>query len=144
VIGVYSGDTLTILAEIAGATVRLKVRAAGIDAPELRGETFKEREAAAAVRDFVRSRCMGLVVLVSPRGVDEYGRLLAEVTSEDGSWSWCQSLRDLGLCRDNCEKIPFAESELTGVLARAIEALGPSPRFVTMSRGRPVKLNVPE
>jgi endonuclease YncB( thermonuclease family) len=76
VVKVADGDTITVLAR----NVQIRVRLQGIDAPEAK-QAFGNRS-----KQFVSSLCMGAVVRVSPRstGIDRYGRVLGEVTLQNG------------------------------------------------------------
>ena len=121
VIKVYDGDTITVLAEVAGALAKLSLRAEGVDTPELRGCTPIETRAGTAVRDAVASRCMGKIVKVAVSGSDKYGRLLSKVCIED-EWEWCQYLMQNGLAHQYAgrTKKPFCQSELEEIEARAM------------------------
>merc|ERR1719231_1697933 len=55
VVSVYDGDTITVAARHhKGSPALFKVRLAGIDAPEMRGGSAAEKQAALAARDFLR------------------------------------------------------------------------------------------
>jgi micrococcal nuclease len=74
VIGVHDGDTVTVLRD---GNVQVKIRLAGIDAPELRqdfGSAAKESAGELAVGD----------VMIRPGATDRYGRTVADVVLADG------------------------------------------------------------
>jgi endonuclease YncB( thermonuclease family) len=78
VVGITDGDTITVRCAGRPTAVRLH----GVDAPE-RAQAFGTR-----AKQFVGAVAFGKTVTVSRRGVDRYGRTLADVTLPDG--------RDLG------------------------------------------------
>lgn len=60
VLAVIDGDTLAVRARIwIGQTIETRVRLAGVDTPELRGDCDGERELAVAARNFVMARVAG-------------------------------------------------------------------------------------
>jgi micrococcal nuclease len=93
VIKVYDGDTITVAAmpltpycgiacaeaARAGPMYRFAVRLRGIDAPELKGSGPAEHAAAVASRDALAGLLLGRAVALRNRGVEKYGRLLADV-----------------------------------------------------------------
>ena len=81
VVSVYDGDTLTIAARHArhGPPYLFKVRLEGIDAPELRGSSAAEKEAALAARDWLRQQVLGKPVTLENISLEKYGRVLATV-----------------------------------------------------------------
>ena len=80
-VGVYDGDTITVAARHAkrGQPCLYKVRLAGIDAPEIRGGSVAEKEAALAARDFLAALVLNKGVTLSELATEKYGRLLARV-----------------------------------------------------------------
>jgi len=82
VTSVYDGDTLTVAARHGGhgKPYRFALRLLGIDAPEIRGVSDREKQAALAARDVLRAAILGeIVTLDVSAGFDKYGRLLAVV-----------------------------------------------------------------
>ena len=78
VLAVIDGDTLAVSVRIwIGQTIETRVRLAGVDTPELRGDCDQERELAAADRDFVTVRVGG--------GTSSCG-MLAMTSSAAGCW----------------------------------------------------------
>src|SRR5262249_2203785 len=73
-LAVTDGDTITVLHDGRPTAVRLH----GIDAPE-RGQAFGVR-----AKQVASDLAFGKIVIVHPRGVDRYGRTIAEVTLPDG------------------------------------------------------------
>ena len=73
VVGVHDGDTLTVLHGL-NSNKSVKVRLAGIDAPEM-GQAFGAN-AKRALSDLV----FGKTVQVMDHGHDDYGRTIADVT----------------------------------------------------------------
>ena len=76
IVSVYDGDTVTAIGSHGNALARYKLRLAGIDAPELKGET---KEAAIQSRDALRALVMNRVVRVRTHGLEKYGRVLADL-----------------------------------------------------------------
>lgn len=84
VIKVYDGDTLTVGFRHGSSSrpVRESVRIRGIDTPELRTNSEKEKELAILARSRLEEATLREVVtLVSPES-DKYGRLLCAVKTE--------------------------------------------------------------
>jgi micrococcal nuclease len=81
VVSVYDGDTITVAARHRrrGPAYLFKVRLAGIDAPEMRGGSDLEKQAAIAARDWLRQMIEGRAVTLEKVTTEKYGRLLATV-----------------------------------------------------------------
>ena len=81
VVSVYDGDTITVILDMGmGVQKKAKCRMYGIDTPELRGKTAKEKAAAKVARDRLRELINEKTVLVqSLTKPDKYGRLLVKV-----------------------------------------------------------------
>ena len=87
VVEVLDGDTFLAEALVwPGHTVRVNVRIRGIDAPEMKARCVVEREAALQARDVLASLVSQRTVSISNiAGAKYYGRVLADVATEDGS-----------------------------------------------------------
>lgn len=84
VLSVYDGDTLTVAFNTFGlGFFQHNIRLSGIDAPEMKGKTVEEKDAAREARDFLRATCLDKEVSIEVESTDKYGRLLATV-SVDG------------------------------------------------------------
>jgi endonuclease YncB( thermonuclease family) len=87
VIKVYDGDTITIASRLssdtAGPIYRYSVRLNGIDAPEIKGKTMREKELAIDARDALHGVIFGKMVHLRNIGTEKYGRLLADVYLND-------------------------------------------------------------
>lgn len=85
VVSVYDGDTLTVAARHnrQGPVYRFSVRLHGIDTPEIRGVSASETAAALAARDMLRSLVLRKPVTLNVKGLDKYGRLLANVIHDE-------------------------------------------------------------
>lgn len=82
VIKVYDGDTITIAAKLPntlGPIYRFSVRLLGIDSPEIKGSTFKEKELAIISRNILFQLIMGKIVYLRNVSMEKYGRILADV-----------------------------------------------------------------
>lgn len=75
VVGVADGDTITVLHN----KEEHKIRLAGIDCPELKGQPF-----GAAAKKLTSKLVFGKMVKVTVTDTDRYGRLVAEVYLPDG------------------------------------------------------------
>ena len=90
VVSVYDGDTLTVdAAPWPDVTIRIKVRVAGVDTPEIRGKCQAEKDLAVRARDFVRAAVGAMVRLTDVRPGKYAGRVIADV------WVNGQKLSDL-------------------------------------------------
>ncbi len=68
VVSVYDGDTLTVDAwPWPDVTIRVRVRMAGVDTPEIRGKCQREMDLAVRAHDFVRARVGAQVQLTNVR-----------------------------------------------------------------------------
>ncbi len=90
VLRVVDGDTIEVRAHVwPGQSVEVKVRLAGIDAPELsRAGCDAERDTAVSARDALEATLQGALVLRDIRHGKYGGRVLASAATPDG--------RDLG------------------------------------------------
>jgi len=82
VIKVYDGDTITIAAKLPYANspvYKFSVRLSGIDCPEIKSHTDKEKEMAKQARDALNERIHGKMVSLKNVSTEKYGRLLADV-----------------------------------------------------------------
>lgn len=84
VIKVYDGDTITIVSKLpyhdANDMYRFSIRLIGIDAPEIHGQSVKEKELAILARDTLKNMILNKSVTLENKAIDKYGgRLLADV-----------------------------------------------------------------
>ena len=91
VIKVYDGDTITIAAVLPiinnNKLYRFSVRLSGIDSPEIKGHTQREKNAAIVARDALHKLIFGKVIELRNNANEKYGRLLADIYlhTADGS-----------------------------------------------------------
>lgn len=86
VIKVYDGDTITIATKLPypqSPVYRIAVRLNGIDTPEIKGQTQKEKDLAKHIRDTLQAKLMNKVVQLKNTSSEKYGRLLADVYLDD-------------------------------------------------------------
>lgn len=86
VIKVYDGDTITIasrLSNLENPIYRFSVRLHGIDSPEIKGQTFAEKELAIIARDALHTLIFGKIVTLRNVSTEKYGRVLADVYLDD-------------------------------------------------------------
>ncbi len=87
VVKVHDGDSFSVEAQVwPGTVVSVSIRVRGIDAPELRAKCPLERLLARQARDVLAGRISKGNISLSNIGGDKYyGRVLADVTLDDGS-----------------------------------------------------------
>lgn len=79
---VYDGDTIqnVVIQMDFGITVKKTIRLIGIDTPELRGVSKREKRKATRSRDRLRSLVSSCAALrLMPHGVDAFGRTLGKI-----------------------------------------------------------------
>lgn len=82
VIKVYDGDTITIASKLPfndSPIYRFSVRLAGIDSPEIKGQSLTEKNLAIKSRDALHKLIYGKVVELRNHSKEKYGRLLADI-----------------------------------------------------------------
>lgn len=112
VIKVYDGDTITIASKIAisnSPLYRFSVRLHGLDAPEIRGKTQEEKEAAIISRDKLANLVLHQMVTIKNRGTEKYGRLLADVYLETLHVNTWLLQNKLAVPYDGGTKAPFSK-----------------------------------
>jgi len=114
VIKVYDGDTITIAAQLPypeSPLYRFQVRLNGIDSPEIKGKTEKEKEAAHNSQRALEALVLHKVVQLKNQAQEKYGRILADIYIDvpDGKLHINQWLLDKGYAipYDGKTKIPF-------------------------------------
>lgn len=83
VVGVYDGDTITVVFKFADTFYKWCCRLYGIDTPELRSKDAHEKAEAIIARDFLREKILGKIVQITCGDFDKYGRLLVTVEYEN-------------------------------------------------------------
>jgi endonuclease YncB( thermonuclease family) len=85
VLAVLDGDTLSVAARVwLGQEIAIRVRLAGVDAPEITSDCARERRLARAAKRFLKARAGTPVVLHDIRYGKYAGRVLARVESDAG------------------------------------------------------------
>lgn len=90
VVKVYDGDTITIAQSlpIANSPIyNFHVRLNGIDTPEIKGKTPREKELAKIARDALCNKIFGKMVILKNVSTEKYGRILADVYLNDENLS---------------------------------------------------------
>lgn len=91
IVKVYDGDTVTISARIyitetqTTKLFRFNVRLRGIDSPEIKTKNEKERLLGIEARDGLRKFIMNEIVTLENIAYDKYGRILADVITNNGT-----------------------------------------------------------
>jgi len=86
VIKVYDGDTITIASKIPNTNLpiyRFSVRLSGIDSPEIKGDSDKEKALAIVSRDALHNLIIGKVIMLRNVTTEKYGRILADIYLEN-------------------------------------------------------------
>jgi len=114
VVDVYDGDTVTIAAlpfpcKCVGEPVLFKVRLLGIDSPEMRGGSAKEKKAATEARDALHALIFGQIIRLHEVKFDKYGRLLATLTIGDLDINQWMLEKKLAVPYDGKKKPKFSE-----------------------------------
>ena len=110
VVKVYDGDTVTLgWEDTNNKKVRVSCRLRGINAPELRGSSSREKTLAVRARERLHSKVMGKVVTIRHPGKEKWGRLLAELETDDGTLVARYMLENRELCRpyDGGKRMPW-------------------------------------
>jgi len=85
VLAVLDGDTLSVAARVwLGQEIAIRVRLAGVDAPEINSDCEHERQLAWAAKRFLEVRAGAPVILHDIRYGKYAGRVLARVESDAG------------------------------------------------------------
>ena len=85
VISVYDGDTFTVrVFAWPDLTIRVSVRVAGIDTPEIRGKCHEEKVKALAAKAYTMGAVGQYVSLYDIRKGKYAGRVIARVETQDG------------------------------------------------------------
>ena len=84
VVGVYDGDSITIVMKYNNKLDKFKIRMTGYDAPEMRpAKTSKNKEAeveqAKAAKELLKEKILDKIVMLHCHEFDKYGRLLGTV-----------------------------------------------------------------
>ena len=86
VVKVYDGDTITIISKLPykdSAFYKFSVRLNGIDCPEIKGETLKEKQCAQLAKDELSKLILNKHIILKDLKTEKYGRILAEVYLDD-------------------------------------------------------------
>ena len=84
IVSVYDGDTVKAIFPLNGVLYKWSCRLTGVDTPELRTRNIKEKKHGYFVRDELRKKILGQVVLLECGDLDKYGRLLVKIICHDG------------------------------------------------------------
>ena len=79
---VYDGDTVTLASRLpfeGSPLYRFSVRLRGIDAPEIQGAGAEQKAMAIVSRDALSEQLLHRSVTLQNRGLEKYGRLLADI-----------------------------------------------------------------
>lgn len=81
VVKVYDGDTITIATRIPNdlTIYRFSVRLLGIDTPEIKTKSTREKQLAILSRDALETLIIGQIVQLRNVSIEKYGRILANV-----------------------------------------------------------------
>lgn len=100
VVKVYDGDSLTLgWTDTDNQNVRLPCRVRGINTPELRGSSDFEKALALRAKDRLKSKLLGNVVTIRLPSREKYGRVLADLETDDCASIASYMLEDPEICR---------------------------------------------
>lgn len=113
VVDVYDGDTVKVVLYLNRSLVRIPVRLAGIDSPEMkpsRSAPHREEEKLAAIcaRDALRDRILNKVVRWECTGPDKYGRWLGTFFDSRGNVNTWMTAKGYAKPYDGGKKEEFA------------------------------------
>ncbi len=97
---VIDGDTLVVVAPVwFGIAVTTSVRLRGIDTPELHGHCQREKEQAAAAKQYLAGQTTAQVSLTNIEGDKYFGRVEADVATVPGGLNLAAVMLNSGLGR---------------------------------------------
>lgn len=100
VIKVFDGDSVTLgWTDIDDKNVRLPCRISGIDTPEMRGSSAREKELALRAKDRLQTKVLGKLVTIRSPSTEKYGRVLANLETDDCVSVASYMLEDKEICR---------------------------------------------
>lgn len=111
VVKVYDGDSITVASKIFDSKkiYRFSVRLKGIDAPEIRGKTQEEKNAAIISRNALREKVMGEIVLLEDVKKEKYGRLLANIYCNNTNVNEWMLINNFAIPYDGGKKKDFED-----------------------------------
>ena len=111
VIKVYDGDTITICARFyeGSPLYRFSIRLRGIDSPEIRGKSEKEKEMGIKSRDALHILIYGKIITLRNLNTEKYGRVLADIYLEDLHINQWLLDNHYAIPYDGGKKMPFSE-----------------------------------
>tara|TARA_B110000444_G_C18695298_1_gene526281 strand:- start:166 stop:594 length:429 start_codon:yes stop_codon:yes gene_type:complete len=83
VVDVYDGDTIKVVFPVQGKLYKFNCRIQHVDTPEIRTRNKLEKTYGLKVRDILREKILGKIVLIVCDDFDKYGRLLIDIKLED-------------------------------------------------------------
>jgi micrococcal nuclease len=119
ILKVYDGDgAFDAVVDLGmGIKYKRKIRLFGVDTPEMRGE---QKQAGKVVRDFVRDLILGKDVVIQTHydKSGKYGRLLANITTEEGDLAEILISKGYAKEYDGGTKEPWEDTELHSITIR--------------------------
>jgi endonuclease YncB( thermonuclease family) len=102
VIYIVDGDTLDIACEVDSEIVKIRVRLADIDTPELRSKKKGEKDHALAAKRIVEQLVYNKIVTLQPLKWGAFGRLVCKVFIDD--FDVCKYLIDNKFAKKYCKQ----------------------------------------
>lgn len=97
---VYDGDTVTLCwLDKNGEKVRIGCRINGIDTPELRGSSEEEKVLALKAKERLSKEVLNKFVIIRNEGLEKYGRVLADLETDDHKSIMEYMLEDSEICK---------------------------------------------
>ena len=111
VVKVYDGDTITVASKILDSKkiYRFSVRLKGIDAPEIKGKTQEEKNAAIISRNALREKIQGEIVFLKDVKKEKYGRLLANIYFNNTNVNEWMLINNFAIPYDGGKKTDFED-----------------------------------
>lgn len=105
VIKVYDADTITVVIELPKLDIekkisrlyKLKLRLDGLDTPEIKGKSDKEKKYAINARDWLRDCILDTYISVDLFKFDKYGRTLCKIYDKERKVCYNDLILDNGL-----------------------------------------------
>lgn len=107
IVSVYDGDTfkINLSCSLAAYCDKVSVRVRGVDTPEIKGKTKREKELAKQAKTFTKDFLAKTPVTLRNCGRDKYFRLLCDVSNREGKDLAKELIKhDLGYSYDGGKK----------------------------------------
>lgn len=124
IVKVYDGDTVTVIFSLGGEYLKYNIRLFGIDAPEIRGSSPLEKQAAEMVRDIlIKVLPINSIRNLRIESHDKYGgRLVGDLfidpTNDTTASDWLLAGKFVKIYSGKSSKIPWTDTELKSIITQ--------------------------